>query len=269
MFVPPTRGSVLVRSLQAIERKNTVGRDWGVKVLKRRGPTVASQLCAAYPWRNSYCEQEDCIPCSTADKSKPPWYSCRTPGVGYVIRCLTCKQAGQDSTYQGETGGNAYSRGLEHMRDMRNNIKNTPMVSHQTTHHRGLPYKFSMTVSNTFRDAMSRQLEEAHRIEQEGPKELNMNSRAEWRSTPLPQIVITQGRVPRGTVPVYHAAPAGQFHAGQVQSLHPLGTGPAGSTGQAGQAQVHHHVRSTGSTGSTSSCPRGPTGSAGSTGHSG
>ena len=112
LFVPPTEGSVLARTLQGIERQNNQGRAWGVKIVERRGTTVAGILCNSYPWPTLSCQAQDCFPCRSADPARPPKHSCRQPNISYQIICLTCKTKGEDSTYQGESHRNGYSRGL-------------------------------------------------------------------------------------------------------------------------------------------------------------
>ena len=63
-----------------------------------------------------------------------------------------------------------------------------------------------MTILKLFKDPLSRQIEEATRISEAAESTLIMNSRAEWRSTPLPQVAFTQGRVPQGSAPVYRTS---------------------------------------------------------------
>ena len=199
LFVPPTPNSVLAKLLQAAERNNSQGRTWGIKVVEKRGPTILSKVSKSYPWPTSRCAAPECFPCSTAEpQDKPPKVGCRTPGVSYKIICITCKQSGKTSEYQGQTGRTAYSRGLEHKKDLRGSAKSCPMVVHKTAHHPALEPDFKMVILGKFNDPLSRQIEEAERIQASSENPLNMNSRAEWGSTPIPQMGVTQGRVPLG-----------------------------------------------------------------------
>ena len=222
MFIPPTPNSVLVRELQAQERLNNQGRDWGIKFVERRGTTVDSILSKSYPWPTLYCEDPKCFPCSTADQSRPPRWSCRTPGVAYRVTCLLCKETDNTSTYEGESGRNAYSRGKEHLRDLTNNSKESPLVNHQQKVHPGQPHKFRMTILKTFRQALDRQIEEATRIEETGENPLQMNSRSEWRSTPLPQLGLSQGRVAKGAQPTYTQLPGSRPRRPRDNQAHHL-----------------------------------------------
>ena len=167
---------------------------------------MASLLSKSYPWPTTTCGDLKCFPCSSTMPGRQPKKSCRTPGISYQISCLICKESGKDSTYQGESGRNGHTRGAEHQRDLRNKIKTSPLYSHQQANHPGESARFHMEVLGTFKDALSRQIEEASRIEAcNNP--LTMNSRSEWRSTPLPQLGVTQGRVQQGTAPTYHQGP--------------------------------------------------------------
>ena len=105
-----------------------------------------------------------CFPCSTAPPSKPNKVSCRTPGIAYRIVCLLCQEVGRVSTYEGESGRNAYIRGKEHLKALANNSMASPLVNHQLQHHPGTPHKFRMQILKTFKQALDRQLEEANRI---------------------------------------------------------------------------------------------------------
>ena len=96
---------------------------------------------------------------------------------------------------------------------------------------------FKMVILANFTTPLARQIEEAETIEVGSSNPLSMNSRAEWGSTPIPQLGVTQGRVPRGARPVFHtsnilsqptAAPQGQ----QAPLL-----GPQGPQAQAAQLQ--------------------------------
>lgn len=97
-----------------------------------------------------------------------------------------------------------------------------------------------MEVIRTFKDPLSRQIEEAIQIEEEGHKTLNMNSRAESRSTPLPQVGVTQDRVPAGTAPTFQQGGQGSRAAqgppvltgpgAEVRGADPLPISPATPT---------------------------------------
>ena len=164
---------------------------------------MGSMLTKSYPWPTTSCNHRACFPCTSADPARPPRFSCRTPGIAYRITCLTCKAEGRTSTYEGETGRNGFSRGLEHKSNLRNRSKNSPLVSHMNLFHQGAQPAFRMEVIKTFKDPLTRQIEEASRIQENAEHPGAMNKRSEWRSTPLPQVGFTQGRVAPGSRPTF------------------------------------------------------------------
>ena len=210
LFVPPTPGSALARELRRAERENNQGRTWGVKIVERRGTTISNILCRSYPWATTTCQSSNCFPCTSAAPNKQPKVSCRAPGIAYRVDCLSCQATGSSSCYEGESGRNGYTRGLEHLEAIRTNSKSNPLSTHQAQFHRGKAPRFRMTILKTFRDSLSRQIEEAKRIEESaGTCTLTMNSRSEWRSTQLPQVGFTQGRVRPGQQPTFSQLGAG------------------------------------------------------------
>ena len=52
---------------------------------------------------------------------------CERNSVGYRITCASCQEAGKAAVYQGESGRNAYSRGLEHQNDLRLEVEDSPL----------------------------------------------------------------------------------------------------------------------------------------------
>ena len=82
----------------------------GFRILvKQRAGDAMRQDARSEPLRNRSCGRKDCLCCSSG---KPG--SCEINSVGYRIQCKTCQRAGQNAIYEGESGRNAYSRGLEH-----------------------------------------------------------------------------------------------------------------------------------------------------------
>ena len=123
--------------------------------------------------------------------------------MGYQVTCLICRDKGVLSTYQGETGQNGLTRGRKHLKDLKNKVKSSGLVAHMSTTHPGEPHNFKFEVIKAFKDPLSRQIEEAKRIEASGVDPTTMNQRSEWRSTPLPRMGFTQGRVPEGCTPTF------------------------------------------------------------------
>ena len=84
--------------------------------------------------------------------------SCRETGITYTIDCMgnqdeqntETEEATQRSKcagiYNGETGRNAYTRGMKHQEDYNNKIEGSAMWKHCVSHHKGEKQKFEMNV---------------------------------------------------------------------------------------------------------------------------
>ena len=94
--------------------------------------------------------------------------------------------------YKGESGSNAFTRGQEHMVNLRaRHITNSPLWRHCRDTHSSEMQEFKMKVTGKFRnDAMLRQISEAVQIDNVEPNKL-MNTRTEWNVTRVPRATIT------------------------------------------------------------------------------
>ena len=91
--------------------------------------------------------------------------------------------------YEGETGRSARIRGLEHLRDFEKKNKNSALVKHAKSEHRNEGVKFKMEITGKFKDALSRQANEAVRIYNRSSAQL-LNSKAEFNHPPLARVVV-------------------------------------------------------------------------------
>ena len=106
-------------------------------------------------------------------------------------RC-TCPRGYFKKVLKVESGGNAYTRGLEHLKNLRGrNATNSPLWRHCLEVHNGEIQEFEMRVTGTYRnDAMLRQITEAVQIDLGDPNRL-MNTRTEWNITRVPRASIS------------------------------------------------------------------------------
>ena len=111
LFVPSTPDSRLANVIREAEKANRQGRESRIKVVEQSGSTVRDVLAKNYPWEYTACEDPQCFPCSTRGKSSSKkMVSCRRPGVGYRILCLSCRDSGIIAVYHGESGRSMYTR---------------------------------------------------------------------------------------------------------------------------------------------------------------
>ena len=128
---------------------------------------------------------KDCFVCLSGGSG-----NYQSEGVTYEIDCKGgCNWKDE---YKGESGGNAYTRGLEHLKNLRGrNATNSPLWRHCLEVHNGEIQEFEMRVTGTYRnDAMLRQITEAVQIDLGDPNRL-MNTRTEWNITRVPRASIS------------------------------------------------------------------------------
>ena len=81
-----------------------------VKVCPRAGRSVKTDA-KAEPLRKLGCDREDCLPCRWPGKTKA---GCEKNSVTYKITSQTCLLPEKKTSYEGETGRNAITCGLEY-----------------------------------------------------------------------------------------------------------------------------------------------------------
>ena len=166
-----------------------------MKVVEKPGPTITTGLIKNNPFPRLSCGREQCLVPNCLDR-------CSKENVTYVATCNTCQvrqwEAGIENpvlpTYIGETSRTIYIRSKQHVNDCdrhlrlsyedRQQIRNTiqqdntyEKVSSWMTDHMDLTNRddtetfnpriaFSFNILRKHRDSMSRQIEEAVRINQ-------------------------------------------------------------------------------------------------------
>ena len=176
IFVPTTPGGELrKRYLEKIEEAKIK-----IAVAEVPGRSLKKRLQRSDPFKGRKCEDPDkCMVCMGGGRG------CRSNGVTYEVKCKKCGDC-----YVGETGRNAYTRGLEHLEGIINKDENSVFHKHNVDSHDGnlQPSDYIMTVTGVYGgDATKRHVAEAIIIQHtQGPQLLNR--RDEWRQGNLPHI---------------------------------------------------------------------------------
>ena len=118
---------------------------------------------------------------------------CSTNNVGYRWRCLTCKEKEIVKVYEGETGRSARLRGGEHLKDFEKNREKSVLLKHKISDHPTENVKFQMEITKKFKDALTRQANEAVRIYSRPGHEI-LNSKSEFNHPPLGRVVVEKNR---------------------------------------------------------------------------
>ena len=197
LFVPPTPGAKLAKLIQAKEAILNADSNRRIKVVEGPGIKLKNLIESKNPYPTQPCSIRLCPLCKQTEVSEPSQdrqnrLHCSTPNVGYQITCQTCRAAGKDVRYEGETGRPAVSRAVEHIKGLLNNDKNNPLEKHRRNNHRQEKKKvrFEFNILQRFRDPLTRQAEEGLRIAHNPEDVKLLNSKKEFYHPPIARIKI-------------------------------------------------------------------------------
>ena len=185
LILDPTAGG-LTAELRKICDRFEKGTNMRV-VTKERAGMAMRQDAKSEPFRRRGCSRDNCLVCKGG---KPG--NCEKNNSAYRIRCNVCKNAHKIVDYEGETGCNCYSRGLEHQDGLRNEQEDNPLWKHCTLVHGGDKVDFTMTALGSFRSCLKRQVNESVRISS-SQADILLNSKSEFHQAPLTRLVAFTG----------------------------------------------------------------------------
>ena len=158
-----------------------------IKVVEKGGVKLKDLLVKKDPFKKPICTSKLCPICHETEfsmlngKNRIP---CGTSNVGYRWICTKC-----NSTYEGESARQNTVRAIEHIKDLQKKKKNSPLFKHLNSHHPEGGTKFKFQTTSRFFDALSRQADEAVRINNANSAKL-MNSKSEFNSAPIGHVKI-------------------------------------------------------------------------------
>lgn len=197
-----TENSELAKRYREATKKKKV--PW--KVVEKSGYSLQNILVKSNPFKRENCGRQKCFPCK-----KPKGGDCTKIGAGYKIVCEECED--MVARYDGESGRNAYTRGIEHVDNYKNGKttdfqknavdneenrrkeKENPMWKHAREFHQDRKdVDFTMTVTGIFgRNNLKRQVNEHVRIA--GNRGRTMNSKKEYNTPIVPTITINRSHI--------------------------------------------------------------------------
>ena len=193
LFVTPTPGGVLASEIR--KREAELNRHSGerIKVVERAGMKIKDILSSKNTLNKSNCTQKACPLCTESEHVKPNTeksrHPCNTNNVGYRWTCLKCKEMDIVKVYEGETGRSARIRGGEHLKDLEKKREKSALYKHVKNFHNDEEVKFRMDITKKFKDALTRQADEAVRIFTQPGHHL-LNSKSEFNHPPLARVVV-------------------------------------------------------------------------------
>jgi len=181
LFVPGTPNGELKRMCQ----KTILDNGFMIKVVEKNGTKLKHFLQKSNPFSGDRCNRNDCFPCNSGSKG-----NCQKESITYKIKCGN-EMCEQHNIYNGETSYNGYTRGKEHLDDLRRKNPKCALWRHCLEIHKGEPQTFEMKIEQHFKnDAMLRQVSEAVNIANT-PTVSIMNTRSEWNMPRVPHAQIT------------------------------------------------------------------------------
>ena len=175
VFVPSTRGSILVRSLREEEDKMAELTGFRVKYQEAGGSLLANAFNKNLGI-GQHCGREECPLCKKPDDRG----NCKARNIMYESKCMVCNpatshdeeghgiqpvmraQTSWEGIYVGESSRSIHERALEHVKDAQSFSTKSHIVKHSMTSHPSLPTppEMEFSVTGMFRDCLSRQISE-------------------------------------------------------------------------------------------------------------
>ena len=188
IFIPNTKGGILLTKLK--EKEETLSELTGFRV--KYAEAAGTPLLNMFPTdqQTPHCNRDNCPPCNGSEEERRQ--NCRTRNILYETSCIICnpstrdhqhdptkatqpdgsvadpsssavKPAGRVGIYIGESSRSLHERSFEHLRDARSLDSSSHIVKHWMEEHPALgnipPFRFK--IKKTFKDCLTRQVNEA------------------------------------------------------------------------------------------------------------
>ena len=181
IIIPTAPNSGLAKVLRGIAEE-CAEANIKFKVVEKGGPTVGRMLMRSNPTASGACNKPDCSMCLQPGGGN----MCHKKNIVYEYKCVC-----GDGVYTGETHRNFYSRNEEHNYDYRNKVDSW-MRCHQIEKHDDEEPKYKVSVLETFKDPLSRQIHEGVLIRHSGQRALN--TKKDYYQTATYSVEKTVGR---------------------------------------------------------------------------
>ena len=205
VFVPSTKGSMLVKSLREDEDRMELLTGFRVKYQEAGGSPLSNafdkNLGTGQP-----CGREECPICKQAENEE----DCKARNITYESKCKLCnpksshqeddedahpsgrKPTPREGIYIGESSRSIHERAVEHLRDAKSFSTKSHIVKHWMNAHPSLPSPPAMefSVTGRFKDCLSRQISEALMIN--NSTDVLLNSKGEYGHNSVTRLVVQE-----------------------------------------------------------------------------
>ena len=158
-----------------------------------KGALTNSSNTYIFSWyfKKEPCGENECPLCKNGQKRKAFF---NTNNVGYRWTCDNSKSKNLKRVYEGESSRSARIQAKEHMYGLKNKLESNMLYKHPIIEHpEDEKVNFSMEITGLFKDALTRQANEAVRIKNCGKLEL-LNSKSQFNNAPITRIVVNRER---------------------------------------------------------------------------
>jgi hypothetical protein len=211
IFVPSTKGSVLLKSLKDDEDRMAEITGFKVRYQEAGGSALTNSFNKNLG-QGQHCGRSGCPPCDGSEEKRG---NCRAKNIVYESKCVLCnpvsiQQEGTDDNqpsgrntttiatspregiYIGESSRSLHERAVEHVRDAGSFSVKSHIIKHWMTSHPDIPSppKMMFSVTARYRDCLSRQVGEALKIHYSN--DIILNSKSEYMSNKLSRLTIEE-----------------------------------------------------------------------------
>ena len=191
LFVPPTPGGMLAKELRNREEEINHHCKERIKIVEKSGENLENILCKKNPFKIENCTEKFCPICKNQNGKLK--MACNTNNVGYRWVCNTCKEIDEVRLYEGETSRSGRLRGIEHVQSFNKKRADSVLFKHKILEHNNENVDFEMKITGVFKDALTRQADEAVRIHSRKNNEL-LNSKSEFNHPPVARVIIEKSK---------------------------------------------------------------------------
>ena len=192
LFVPHTPGGILAKEMRKREDELNKFTKERIKIVEGGGIQVRNILSTKNPFQGEKCSQKWCPLCHydhMVDNSEVRIIPCNSNNIGYRWICSTCENQNICKVYEGETARSTRIRSREHITALKQKKSDSVLYKHKLTEHPNEEVKFKFEVTDRFKDALTRQANEALRIASRKNTEL-LNSKSEFNHLPTARIMV-------------------------------------------------------------------------------
>ena len=144
------------------------------------------------PFKKEKCSVKSCPICGNSNRKMD--ILCNTNNIGYRWTCQNCENLNKKRAYEGESSRSARLRGKEHLAGLRNKKESNMLYKHKILEHtEDENIKFKMEITGLYKDALTRQANEAIQIKNCERSEI-LNSKSQFNHPPISRIVVEKSK---------------------------------------------------------------------------